>query len=98
MVISELFLLSFLPAFSSYFFAGGVAIQLQSTIKELLGVPRISRLSKAQRKHAVNFSIFVNVSWKLGPGDLAVVYVAWSTGDTTTPYVRILPSPPFFSL
>jgi hypothetical protein len=41
--------------------------------------------------------IFVNMARKLDDGDLAVFFMAWSIGDTTTLYVRILPSA-FFSL
>ena len=42
--------------------------------------------------------IFVNVAQKLDDGGLAVFFVAWSIGDTTTPYIRILPSSFFLSL
>ena len=41
--------------------------------------------------------IFVNTARKLDDGDLAVLFMAWSIGDATTPYVRILPAA-FFSL
>ena len=43
-----------------------------------------------------NIGSDLNVVRKLDDGDFVVVFVTWSIGDATTPYVRILPS--FFSL
>jgi len=108
-VISEFFFLSFLPAFSSYFFGRYPCLQKctpppwcilfafsAGTLSRSWTIPiTLIILEDGIAKLA---PIFVNVSRKLDPRDLAVVYVAWSTGDMTTPYVRILPSPPFLSL